>query len=296
MTSEQFITAAGVRARVLEEGEGEPVLLVHGVAAWAENWSLAMPALAAAGYRAIAVDLPGFGQSARARKPRYFDAPDALYVRFVRDVLDRLELERVHLVGHSMGGAVAAVSAAAMPERFHSLTLVAPGAFGRFVPLSFRLSSFRVATIFARLAPTALVRSSIDACFADPSCAPEWLYTQAFRYARAGGAAEFTRVMHYGVTMRGLRARLREPWEERIRALRLQTLVVWGRQDAIVPVDQLAEVRERLPHAQVVLLDRAGHLVQIERAREFNDALIAFLDSCRSSSTTTATRSPAHSR
>jgi pimeloyl-ACP methyl ester carboxylesterase len=296
MTSDQFITAGGVRARFLEEGTGEPVLLVHGVAPWAENWTLAMPALAAAGYRAIAVDLPGFGQSARAPEPRYFDAPDPYYVRFIRDVLDVLELDRPHLVGHSMGGAVAAVSAGVMPERFRSLTLVAPGAFGRFVPLSLRLSSFRVATLFARFAPTAFVRSSIDACFADPSCAPEWLYTQAFRYARAGGAVEFTRVMHYGVTMRGLRPRLRDAWEDAVRAIRLPTLVVWGRQDAIVPIDQLEEVRARLPHATVVQLDRAGHLVQIERAREFNDALVAFLDSCRSSSTTTATPSPARSR
>src|SRR5439155_245540 len=143
-------------------------------------------ALASAGYRAIAVDLPGFGKSARARGARYFDAPDAYYVRFVRDVLDALELQRVHLVGHSMGGAIAAVAAGVMPERFASLALVA--------------------------------------------------------------------------------------------------------------LAQLDDVRARIPHAQVVLFDRAGHLVQIERATEFNDALVAFLNTCRSSSTTTATRSPAHSR
>jgi pimeloyl-ACP methyl ester carboxylesterase len=296
MASEHFISAGGVRARFMQEGSGEPVLLVHGVAAWAENWSLAMPALAAAGYRAIAVDLPGFGQSERARNARYFDAPDPYYVRFVRDVADALELDAMHLVGHSMGGAVAAVAAGVMPERFRSLTLVAPGAFGRFVPWSLRLSSFRFAQLFARFAPAAFVRSSIDACFADPSCAPQWLYEQAFRYARAGGAAEFTRVMHYGVSLRGLRARLREPWEERVRAIRLPTLVVWGRQDSIVPIDQLDEVRARLPHATVVVLEPAGHLVQIERAAEFNAALVAFLDSCPGSSVATGTRSPARAR
>jgi pimeloyl-ACP methyl ester carboxylesterase len=290
MSTESFITAGGVRARVVQEGEGEPVLLVHGVAAWAENWSLTMPAAAAAGYRAVAVDLPGFGQSERAPKPKYFDPPEPYYVRFVRDVMDVLELERPHVVGHSMGGAVATAAASTMPERFASLTLVAPGAFGTVVPLSLRLSSFRVATLFARLAPTALVRSSLQSCFADPAAVPAWLHEQALRYARAGGAVEFTRVMHYGVSLRGLRARLRDPWEEKVRALRLPTLVVWGRQDAIVPLAQLEEVRARLPHAKVVVLDRAGHLVQIERAQQFNGALLAFLDSCRSSSTTSATR------
>jgi len=294
--TERFVTAGDVRTRLLEEGDGEPVLLVHGVAAWAENWALAMPALASAGYRAIAVDLPGFGKSARARGARYFDAPDAYYVRFVRDVLDALELQRVHLVGHSMGGAIAAVAAGVMPERFASLSLVAPGAFGTSVPLSFRLSSLRLATLFALLAPTALVRTSVQACFFDPTLVPDWFYEHAYRYARAGGAAEFTRVMHYGVTLRGLRPRLRDNWEGAIRGIRLPALVVWGKQDAIVALAQLDDVRARIPHAQVVLFDRAGHLVQIERATEFNDALVAFLNTCRSSSTTTATRSPAHSR
>jgi len=294
--TERFVTAGDVRARLLEEGQGEPVLLVHGAAAWAENWALALPALAAAGYRAIAVDLPGFGQSGRARAPGYFDAPDAYYVRFLREIMAALDLERAHLVGHSMGGAIAAVAAGAMPARFQSLALVAPGAFGTSVPLSFRLSSLRIATLFARLAPTALVRTSVQSCFFDPTCVPDWFYAHAFRYARAGGAAEFTRVMHYGVTLRGVRPLLRDHWEDRIRGIRVPTLVAWGRQDAIVPVAQLEDVRARLPHAQVVLFDRAGHLVQIERAPEFNEALVAFLHSCRSSSTTTATRSPAHSR
>ncbi|HKW78705.1 MAG TPA: alpha/beta fold hydrolase [Candidatus Limnocylindria bacterium] len=296
MPSERFVTAGDVRARLLEEGEGEPVLLVHGVAAWAENWSLALPALAAAGFRAIAVDLPGFGQSGRARAPRYFDASEAYYVRFLREVMDAVALDRTHLVGHSMGGAIAAVAAAAMPERFQSLSLVAPGAFGQHVPLSFRLASFRMAELFARLAPTALVRSSIDACFYEPKSVPEWFYAHGFRYARAGGAAEFTRVMHYGVTLSGVRPMLRDHWQDKIRAIKLPTLIVWGRQDAIVPVAQLEDVRAMLPHAQVVLFDRAGHLVQIERAPDFNEALTEFLVSCRSSSTTTATRSPAPSR
>ena len=178
-----------------------------------------------------------------------------------------------------MGGTIAAASAAALPGRFHSLTLIAPGAFGRTVPLSFRLSSLPTAALIARLWPTALVRESVAACFYDPSLVPSSVYEQALRNARAGASAEFVRVIRYGVTLRGVRRERIEPWDAAIRGIRLPTLVLWGRQDAVVPIADLGEVRARLPHATVMVLDRAGHLVQLERSAEVNDALTGFLRS-----------------
>ncbi len=275
--SERFLSIAGVRARIVEEGAGDPVLLVHGVAGWAENWAFTMPALAAAGFRALACDLPGFGQTERARGARYFAPPDPYYVRFIGELLDALALERVHVVGHSLGGAIATLVAVCMAGRLRSLTLVAPGGYGRRVARSFRLSSLPVATLVAWLAPTAFVRDTIAACFADPSLVPEWVYEQAVRYARAGGAVEFTRVMRQTVTLRGPRADLRDAWDDRVRRIALPTLVVWGKQDAVLPLTDLGEVTARLPHARVALVDGAGHLVQLERAEEFNRALLAFL-------------------
>lgn len=277
--SERFVSAGGVRTRVVEEGSGDPVLLVHGVAGWAENWKPTMPALAAAGFRAIACDLPGFGQSERARRARYFEPPDPYYPRFVRELLDALALERVHLVGHSLGGAIASVTAALLSDRLRTLTLVAPGGYGRNLPLSFRLSSLRIAALIARFAPSALVHDTVSACFFDPSRAGDWVYDDAARYARAGGAVEFTRVMRQCVDLSGPRAHLRDTWDPHVRKVTLPTLVVWGRQDAVIPLGDLAEVRDRFPNARVVLIDRAGHLVQLERADEFNAALVHFLRS-----------------
>src|SRR5437763_5674232 len=82
----RFVSVLGLRVRVLEVdggNRGEPVLFVHGVGGWAENWDDVLAPVAATGRRAIAVDLPGFGASERPRTSRYFAPRDPYYARFI---------------------------------------------------------------------------------------------------------------------------------------------------------------------------------------------------------------------
>lgn len=257
------------------------MLLVHGLGGWAENWSYTLPALASVGLRAIACDLPGFGRSAPTpRGARYFDPSDPYYARFVRELLDALGLERVDLVGHSLGGAVVAVTAMCFPERVRRLALAAPGGFGVELNAWLRLVTLPVFALLARLEPTFFVKGIVRANFADPTRAPEWLVPQAERHARAGGAVEFVRVMSQLATIRGQRRALRLAWDGRAAELAAPTLIVWGRQDAILPASDAERARARLRHAEVAIIEGAGHLLQLERPEEFNRAVIDFL--CRS--------------
>lgn len=274
---ERFVRAAGVRARVVEEGSGAPVLLVHGVGGWAENWRPVMPALAAAGYRAIACDLPGFGQSERLRDAAYFDVADPYYARFVSELLDALELPQVDLVGHSLGGAIAAVATIRAPSRVRRLALASPGGFGVELPLSYRLFTLRVAELFAGVAPASFVRSIVRSNFFDASRIPAWVYDDALRYSRRGGGAEFCRVMRRVASLAGQSAALRHQWWARAAEIRAPTLILWGRQDAILPVGQAVIAGEVLPWARLEIIEDAGHLVMVERPEEFNPLLLEFL-------------------
>lgn len=273
---ERFVDAAGVRTRVLDEGAGAPALLVHGIGGCAEDWTLTIPALRDAGYHAIACDMPGQGRASRPRGVRYFDRRGAFYVHFLTELLDALALERVHLVGHSLGGTIATMAAIALPARLRSLTLAAPGGFGAVVR-SFRVAALPLATLVATLWPTFTLRESVAACFHDVGRMPAWYYGTIERYARAGAAAEFTRVLRQGLTLRGIRGDVLAPWLDAVGGIALPTLLVWGRQDVVVPYGDLAEVRRRLPHAHVAEIEGAGHLVQLERPEEFNRALLGFL-------------------
>jgi pimeloyl-ACP methyl ester carboxylesterase len=114
-------TAAGIPSFVRETGEGEPVVCVHGVPVSSLLWRKVLPELALRGLRGIAFDLPGLGLAAR---PRQADLSWSGLGRWTLAALDALELDRVHLVVHDIGGPVGFEVAHAAPERIRSMTVL----------------------------------------------------------------------------------------------------------------------------------------------------------------------------
>ena len=135
---DRTIQIGKVRARYWDEGsQGEPVVLIHGLGGYVENWLPSFDALAAQ-HRVVAVDLPGHG---RTEKPK-----DASYgvenlAGFVKDFMAARQIERAHVVGHSMGGAVATRLVLMHPATVDRLALVAPAGFGKEFHPMVRLSS-----------------------------------------------------------------------------------------------------------------------------------------------------------
>ncbi|HEY8731267.1 MAG TPA: alpha/beta fold hydrolase [Candidatus Limnocylindria bacterium] len=272
------ITAAGSRIRVIEDGTGErAVLFVHGVGGWAENWSETIDRVAASGRRAIAFDLPGFGESTPVKGARYFDPHAPFYPAVVDGVRRALGLERPHLVGHSLGGGIAAVTAVVYPDAWRSVTLVAPGGFGSDIALFLRIFSLPFLGLTTWLPrPAAAGRAVLESCFYQKSRIPAHLYAESVRYD--GTYPETLRVMRAVATLRGVRPSLREAWIARAGEYAGPVLVVWGRQDGVVPPSHLAALHETYPNAELHTIDAAGHLVMPEQPDEFAAALIPFLD------------------
>src|SRR5919201_4016153 len=132
------IDVMGLRTRILEDGDGAPVVMVHGVGGWAENWRETIAALVESGKRAIAVDLPGFGESDPPRAISHFGPREAFYPAFMTALFDALGLRSAHLVGHSMGGSVVYMTAVSAPERIRSLAVLAGGGLGTDIALFLR--------------------------------------------------------------------------------------------------------------------------------------------------------------
>lgn len=282
------ITVDGLRVRILEtrpaEERDDPVVLIHGLGGWAENWAPIMPAIAASGRRAIAVDLPGFGESEPAMRPQYFDLEEGLYARTFTGLLDVLGIARAHVAGQSFGGAVAYIAAIAAPERVRSLTLIAPGGIGRVLPPGFRFLVLPFMEHIGRWRTTPrLTREILHLCFHDPSRCPEEVVAEAVRY-QAVSLGEMVRVLRQGVSLwRGIREDLRQAWLTRRARYGGPVLVVWGREDRLLPSSLAQEIAALSERAEVEIIPSCGHLVMIERPDELNETFIPFLERAASS-------------
>ncbi|MGN6869457.1 MAG: alpha/beta fold hydrolase [Solirubrobacteraceae bacterium] len=264
-------TAAGGLSTI-EAGTGEPVLLLHGLGATKASFLPTLDALAP-NYRAIGVDLPGFGDSA---KPLFgaYDAP--FFAQAMTDLLDALELDSAHVVGNSMGGRVALELGLSHADRVRRLVLLAP---------SMSWLKARPFAPYLRLIPTQLgifqptPRALIEPIVKQfvPGSDTEWT---------AAGIDEFMRSYLTPLGRAPFYAPARNIYLEeprgpdglwtRLGSLKPEALFVWGRKDNVVPIGFARHVREELPAAKHLELD-CGHVPQLERPRQTHEAMERFL-------------------
>ncbi len=169
----------GQRLRYLElgEGDGVPVLLVHGFGADLNTWMFTQPALAA-GRRVVALDLPGHGGSAKEVGGGNAESlTDA-----VEGAFGALGLEQVHLVGHSMGGAIASLAALRRPERVASLTLIASAGLGPEINASFIDG-------FVRASRRREAAETLSLLVYDPALVSRSMVEDVLRYKRLDGVS-----------------------------------------------------------------------------------------------------------
>jgi pimeloyl-ACP methyl ester carboxylesterase len=253
-------------------GRGETIVLIHGFGGSTVTWWNTIPALAAAGYDVYAIDLLGFGLSGKGWNHDYSHAAQA--ERVIR-LMDVMGLDRVHMVGHSMGGNVAAYIALTYPERVDHLVLVAAaildgdGAWG--------IPAFLLKPPFLRRWGQFLIRRALapmfenllfDAAYADDKITPEI----EDGYRRALFTPEWDLGL-MGITRDAGQNALPAPVSD----IHAPTLILWGAEDAWVSPDDGVRLENLIPGAQRVELAGAGHLLMHEAPEAFNAVLLAFL-------------------
>ncbi|MFU8874498.1 alpha/beta fold hydrolase [Micromonospora sp. SL4-19] len=261
-----WLTVVGRRVRRRITGDGPPVVLLHGIGRTLDDFA-AQHELLAPDHRVISLDLPGHGGSAPLDAPHTLPALAAA----VAEALSTAGITGpAHLVGNSLGGAVAMRLAADDPARVASLVLVNSAGFGREVTVALRLLALRpLGRLLLRPHP-AIARRAERAIFHDPAYVTEERIGTALAAARQPHAARVMLELVRSLgTWRGVRPQWREELLAAVAALDLPILVVWGDRDLILPAHHLAAVRARLPRARTHLFADTGHMPQIERAAEF---------------------------
>lgn len=265
------VEACGTRVAFAELGEGAPLVFVHGLGGSWQNWLENMPRMAELGYRAIAIDLPGFGASPMPP----WEISIRHYGELLGEVCKALELPPCTLVGNSMGGFVAAEVAVGEPEWVDRLVLVSAAGISHAtmrrepVLAGARLTALANPLLF-RLDLPAMRRPGLrKLAFAGVMRHPERLRRELLVefLAPALGAPGF---------LPATAALVGYDLLDRLARIRVPTLVVWGRDDLVVPARDAAGFVERIPDSRLEVFADCGHVPMAERPVRFNRLLTDF--------------------
>lgn len=257
----QTVDAGGRSIRYLSRGEqGEAVVLVHGFGGDLNNWLFNHEPLAAA-HRVYALDLPGHGGSAK-------DVGDGELEDFVGaldEFMAALEIDSAHLVGHSLGGAIALALTLAHPERTASLTLIGSAGLGAEIDGAY-LDGFVQARRRREMKP------HLEKLFSNPALITRQLIEDVLRFKGLDGVKDALAAVAGQVFPDGQQAiELRD----QLGRVQVPLQVIWGGEDRIIPA---AHAEGLAANAATHVVAGAGHMVQMEAPGEVNRLILALID------------------
>ena len=258
-----FTEVGGLRVRYADRGFGDSVvLLLHGFGGDLDNWMFNLDSLAEK-HRVLALDLPGHGQSVKTN----VDPSLSGMATFVRKFLDVLSVSSVHVVGHSMGGAIAMQLASDSPETVKSLGLICSAGLGPDINSDY-LRGFVEAQSQQEL------KLVLQQLFADESLVNLQLVNDLLNYKRIDGVEATLNALSETLISAGEQTFL----TDNIVASGIPVLVIWGKQDRIIPVSHAQNYSAAGGSCvEVEIFDSAGHMVQMEKAYDVNRSLLNFL-------------------
>ncbi|MBN8487881.1 MAG: alpha/beta fold hydrolase [Burkholderiales bacterium] len=276
--TDQYVNLGGQKIRCRDSGgDGPAVLLLHGVGGSLELWS-AQCVAANKDLRLVAVDLPGHGLSDFSAQA---DSPVS-FARTMWSLLDALAIRQVHLVGNSLGGAISLQMHRSQPARVRSMLLAASASLATTAPLPFRLMTLPgLGELMSRPGEMA-VAQQVQAIFG-----PDFVVTPALRelirrnVMRPGAQKAFLGCVRQMTRLRGQRAALIEQAQASLAMSRVPTLLVHGRQDAVIPVAHSQNTCARHAHLRLEVFDHCGHTPQLEQPEHFNARLGALVRQSR---------------
>ena len=267
----RYVTVDGIKTHYVVAGAGHPLLLFHGLGASVVTWRDNIGPLSKA-FRVYAVDFPGHGDS---DKPDFDYATDTI-LRFVAHFMETLKLDRVAIIGTSVGGAVGLMMALRFPHLVSTLVLVDSASLGKEVSFYLRLVSVQGLGEFLESSRVGGTRFMLYKVFHDPSFVTQELLDELYRSRQMPGAKEaVVRIIRNNVSLRGGRGQYL--LVDSLKHLTMPLMVVWGAEDHILPVSHAYRASEAAPQARLHVFDQCGRWPHMEKAPAFNSLVLGFL-------------------
>jgi len=266
------------RIAYVDEGKGDKTLLfIHGLANYALVWKKNIDYLKQF-YRCIAIDLPGNGLSDKNEHPYSMQ----FFAKSVADFIEVLKLKNVTIVGHSMGGQVAMTTLINYPGCAQSLVLCAPAGFEHFSHLDKAIYTKAIHLFDFISSDEQALRHVIESSFYRNQSQGESIVAELTGLMKTYKLNTYRKMVEACIN-----AMLDEPVYDKLDAIKLPVLVIYGSNDALIPnkmihhttTEHLAkEAVKKFPDATLILLPDCGHFVMWEKATEVNKEIIGFLE------------------
>lgn len=270
--SGRFAEINGVKIHYHDLGSGLPLVLLHGSGPGAGGWSnySRNAEVLANHFRVIIPDLPGFGKS--DMKPVTASIP-GWWADVMRGLLDHLGIDKSHFVGNSMGGMIALKLALDSPERVDRLILMGPGGgLPLFTPWPTEGIKTLIGFYDGPGPSLERLRNFIGQFVFDPSKITEELIRERYE------AAMDTRIVAQPPMRPGPGGMPEELWRDaRLTRLPHETMIIWGREDRVMPLDAGLVLVRQIPKASLYVVPQCGHWAQWEHAGLFNRLALSFL-------------------
>lgn len=272
---DQYVKVGDINTRYWQVGtKGSAIVLIHGFAASVEDWALNVNALAK-NHRVYALDLVGFGRS---------DKPDIKYngsllAKFIKDFMHTQNLDKAIIMGHSLGGAIALHFTIEYQDMVDKLILVGSGGFDKKVTFNLRLLSAPViGDIIMHFLNRKLLTKFMRQMAYHQDVISEQLIEPFVQIFQLPGTKKSMLAISRGhMNIFGVKADALKLILANLANIKVPTLLVWGKQDPVVPIAHANFAMQHLPNAELHVFDQCGHLPQMEYPEQFNKLITDFI-------------------
>lgn len=275
LPTDRYIKVGAINTRYWAEGnQGQPVVLIHGIGGYVENWLPCFAALTAR-HRVYALDLMGLG---RTDKPLNASYSISSLAQFVKNFMDTLGIERAHVVGHSLGGAIALRFTLMFGQCVDKLVLVNSAGLGRGMGLALRLGMLPVLGKLFTHPSRAATRLILKMMVHDRGVMTEKLCDEYYQMASLPGNQHcFLKILRENGSFFGQSKNVYSHHVRGLPTIMKPVLLVSGRQDWVMPAAHVRAAAKYLPNARLHIFESCGHLPMFERTQAFNELLLNFL-------------------
>lgn len=259
----------------IDEGKGEVVLLVHGLASNAGFWRYNIPDLAK-NFRVIAVDLPGYGKSEKGN----YSYKMTFFAKTLKQLLDELQIDKVNFVGHSMGGQIGIWFSILYPEKVKKLVLASTAGIEKFNRGEGEWLKSVVTIRSVKSTNEEGVRRNLSNNFYNWRPELEWMVEERVRMAKAKDFDLFARAV-----TRSVAGMIDEPTSDLLTLIEVPALIIYGDKDGLIPNPYLhpgfpADVfkvgQKKIKNSLLYEIKDCGHMIMMEKPEEFNQIVINF--------------------